>query len=455
MTLAATTTGTSPEALRARAGEIVARDRWSREQLLELQQARLRALLEHAVARSPFYRETLGPDAADAALEELPTLPKPVLMEHFDRVVTDPSVRLADLEAFVAGAEPGAFFGGEYRVFATSGSTGVPGMFVYSQEEFAHWIAVGLAAFVRVGVTPQTRLVAIGAPSDVHITRQLFVVFQAGREGVPRLSSTTPLEESVAALNDYRPEVLLAYASIVGALADEQLEGRLAIEPDVLVATSEVLTDDVVRRAEAAWGRRPVNVYAATEAPGIAIGTRDDVGMYICEESLLLEVVDHDGQPVPPGAPGSKVLLTNLVNYAQPLIRYELSDAVVLAPGPDPCGRPYGRLLHVDGRSDDILRFPAAGGGEVAVHPFRLRSPFSALLDVRAYQIVHEPECLRVRIVPRDSAPRDLPERVRASVVRQLADAGAAPGAVVVDVVDEIERDPGHAAKVKLVVSAR
>ncbi len=55
-------------------------------------------------------------------------------------------------------------------------------------------------------MTPQTRLVAIGAPGDVHITRQLFAAFQAGREGVPRLSATTPLDEMADVLNEYRPD---------------------------------------------------------------------------------------------------------------------------------------------------------------------------------------------------------------------------------------------------------
>ena len=74
-----------------------------------------------------------------------------------------------------------------------------------------------------------------------------------------------------------------------------------------------------------------------------------------------------------PGEPGAKLLVTNLVNRIQPLIRYELSNEVAIAPGPDPSGRPYGRIARVDGRSDDVLRFPALAGGEVAVHPYRLR----------------------------------------------------------------------------------
>lgn len=454
MTLAASPTNASLSELRARAGEILAYDRWSRERLLELRQARLRGLLEHAVEHSPFYRETLGADAPDARLEELPTLPKAVLMEQFDRIVTEPGVRLADLEAFLAGAAPGQAFRDELRVFATSGATGMPGLFVFSQAEFAHWIALGLAAFVRVGVTPETRLAAIGAPGDMHITRQLFAAFQAGREGVPRLSVTTPLPKTVAALQRYQPEAMIGYASVMGMLADEQLEGRLAIWPRLVVTTSEVLTEETERRIEAAWGRQPVNAYAATEAPGIAIGSLDHVGMHVSEHSLVLEVVDDSGVAVPPGVAGSKVLLTNLVNRTQPLIRYELSDAVVLADEPDPSGRPYLRVERVDGRSADILRLPSRDGGDVAVHPYRLRAPFSALLDVRQYQLVQEADGLRVRIVPRPSAPPDLVDRVRLAVARELEAAGAAHTAVRVEPVPELEREPGQAAKLKLVTSA-
>ncbi|HKE01333.1 MAG TPA: AMP-binding protein [Planctomycetota bacterium] len=440
--------------IRARAGEILALDGWPRERLLELQRARLRETIAHAVAHSPYYREALGPGAADAELAELPTLSKPRLMEEFDRVATDPRLRVEPLRAFLARAEPGDSFAGEYRVFATSGATGVPGLFVYSHAEFAHWIAVGLARLARVGATPATRLIAIGAPGDVHITRQLFAAFQAGREGVPRLSAITPIDEMVDALNAYRPEAFIAYASIVGALAEEQLEGRLAIEPRFTIATSEVLTDETMRRAEAAWGAAPFNTYAATEAPGIAMGSPERVGMHVCEESVVVEVVDEDGRAVPPGLPGSKVLLTSLTNRAQPLIRYELSDAAVLADGPDPSGRPFARIARVDGRTSEILRFRAAGG-EVAVHPYRLRAPFSALLDVRQYQLVQERGgALVIRVVPRAGAPRDLVANVRGAVMRVLADAGVDDPSVRIETVAAIEREGGHAAKVKLVTAA-
>lgn len=452
MTVVTAVDAMAPDVLRSRAVEILEYDSWPRERLLELQRARLRRLLEHAVAHSPYYRDALGPDAADADLAALPTLPKQVLLDEFDRIVTDRRLRSSDLERFVADADAGADYLATYRVFSTSGTTGVPGLFVYTHDEFAHWVSVSLAAFARLGVTAETRLLAIGAPDPIHITRQLFAAFHTGREGVPRLVVTTPLEVIVEALNDYQPEAMLSYPSVLGDLAEQQLEGRLAIAPRVVVSTSEVLTEDAARRMEDAWGIRPMSAYAATEAVPLATGSPEHVGMHVCEHSLVLEVVDAENRPVEPGEPGAKVLLTNLVNQAQPLIRYELTDSVVLADGPDPSGRPFLRIVRVDGRGDDTLQLPAAAGGKVAVNPFRLRAPFVRLHDVRQYQIVHRPGTLLARIVPREGSPPDLPDRVRSAVAAALAQAGAAIP-VDVEVVGGIAREPGPAAKVKLVRS--
>ena len=54
---------------------------------------------------------------------------------------------------------------------------------------------------------------------------------------------------------------------MIALLAEEQLQGRLAIEPRVVLTSSEVLTDDAAARIEAAWGTTPVNAYSSTEAP--------------------------------------------------------------------------------------------------------------------------------------------------------------------------------------------
>ncbi|HEY7207037.1 MAG TPA: AMP-binding protein [Gaiellaceae bacterium] len=437
----------APEALRARTRDLVEHSRRPREQRLELKRRRLRELLRYAVGHSPYYRDALGLEAEHAGLADLPTLSKPRLMEEFDRIVTDPRLRVDDLEAFLVDADAGRAYLGEYRIFATSGTTGVPGVFVYSHEEFAEWVALCLAALARIGITPETRIATVGAPSDLHISRRLFAGFVAGREAPPRLSVTTPIVETVAALNAYRPEAITTYASIADRLAEEQLEGRLEIDLRYLVVSAEVLTDEAAERIRRAWGVEATNVYASTESPYMA-NRWPGAGDPALEPSdgVLLEVVDEAGRPVAPGESGTKVLLTNLVNRAQPLIRYELSDSA--APTGD------GRIARIDGRSDDILMLPAAGGGELQVHPFWLRAPFATLPAVRQYQIVLEPDGLRVRVVLRSDADPGLPGRIESELADRLRQAGAMPPRIDVDQVDSIDREPGHAAKLKLVAAS-
>ena len=285
----------APATLGANAAMLLQRDAWSREELVEYQRERLRGLIRHAVERSPYNRAALGPGAARAELSDLPTLPKRVLMEQFDRIVTDRRLHLADLEPFLARADAGALFLDEYRIFSTAGTTGVPGLFLYSRAEFAHWAAVFVRSFARLGMTPETRIVGVGAPSALHLSQQVIAAMQAGRGGAPRVSVATPLDEMVAALEAYRPEVIGGYPSIFAILAEEQLQGRLSIAPRVVLTTSEVLTEDAAARIEAAW-TKPVQGYFTTEVGVVAAGSLDHVGLHLCEEAIV-EVVDEDNRP--------------------------------------------------------------------------------------------------------------------------------------------------------------
>jgi phenylacetate-CoA ligase len=113
----------------------------------------------------------------------------------------------------------------------------------------------------------------------------------------------------------------------------------------------------------------PLDFYGTTEALILAAGRPGQAGLDILEDLVVVEVVDQRDRPVPPGVPGHKLLLTSLVSRVQPLLRYELTDSVTLARGPNPLGLPYARIAAVDGRSDDVVTLPATGGGRVAVHP--------------------------------------------------------------------------------------
>ena len=453
----ATTTAAPPPGLLQRIAtltqELLARDRWSRERLLAYQAGRLRALLEHAVTHSPFYRETLGADAPTRPLGELPTLSKARLMDHFDQVVCDPRLRRAALEAHLAGPDPARSFLGRYRVLTTSGTTGLRGIFAVTEDEAAVWIAATSRAGAHAGFGPQDRVVGIGTPSRVHLTRQLFAPLRDAQGDVPDLSTATPLPELVAALNAFQPDAIVGYPSVAGLLADEQLAGRLRISPRGGGFGAEPLTPNLRRRIRAAWGFEPVSLYAATESPVIASGTPGHPELEIHEDVVLVEVVDERDRPVPPGTPGFKVLITNLVNFAQPLIRYELTDAVTLAQGPNPDGRPWRRIAAIEGRSAEVLHLPGRGGGQATVHPSALGAAFGPYPQVRQYQFVYDGRTLQARVVLAPDAPPDTPDRLGRSLAQAIEATGAVAPPVAIRPVAELQREPGPGQKIKLVKS--
>src|SRR3954466_7041997 len=93
------------------------------EQILATQQRRLRHLVAHARAHSPFYAERFRHiDPERFALQELPTLTKTAMMEHFDEFLTDRHLKLAELQDFMSDpARLGQWYQGRYALSRTSG----------------------------------------------------------------------------------------------------------------------------------------------------------------------------------------------------------------------------------------------------------------------------------------------------------------------------------------------
>jgi phenylacetate-CoA ligase len=431
-----------------REAELMARDRWTREELLAFQRERVQALVAHAVTNSPYYREALGTDAAERPLAELPTLPKATMMAEFDRVVADPRLRLADLQAHLAGPNPSQSFLAAYRVATTSGTTGRRSIVAFTHDEAAAWRAVSARPMMRIGVVPGPRFAALGSPSRVHVTKQVLV---PPGVPIPPISAATPISELVAALNAQQPEVLVGAVGVWRALAEEQIAGRLRIAPHVAFFSSEAMTADVRRRVREAWGIEPVTGYAATEAPTIAASSPEHPELEIAEDVVVVEVVDEDGRPVAPGRPGAKVLITNLINYAQPLIRYELTDSVVESPLLNPAGRPWRCLLSIDGRTADILYLRGPDTATVPVHPSVLGSAVAPIAEVGEYAFVYDANGLHAQIVLIPGAAPDVPERLRKALVMAIGSTGAIPPAVDVQPVPALKREPG--GKIRLVRS--
>ncbi|MFZ5870007.1 MAG: phenylacetate--CoA ligase family protein [Actinomycetota bacterium] len=419
------------------------RERWSREELLAHQRRELGRLRDFACARSPFYQR-LHRGLERAPLEELPVVTKADLMGSFDQVSTDPAVRLADLQQYLAVAGDEEVFAGRYSVSATSGSSGLRSVIPSNRQEWATVIASYARANewsgIRAGLRRPTRLAVVSSTTVWHQSSRVATTVRSRFVDSERLDAGTPLPRLADRLNEIQPEVLVAYASMLRALAGEQMEGRLRIAPRAVSSSSEVLTSQVRDMVMRAWGVPPFDVYAATETGGIAAECDRHLGMHLFEDLVIPEVVDSHYRPVPDGQPGDRLLVTVLFSRTLPLIRYEMTDRVEVATHRCTCGRPFRLLAGVEGRTDDVLELPGARAGEtVRVHPVVFHRALD-LVEASGWQVRQEPGGLSVLIA--SPAQGFDPVGLERNLTEALASAGALLPAVRVCVVDAIPAGP-------------
>jgi phenylacetate-CoA ligase len=374
------------------------------------------------------------------------------MMERFDDVVTDRRLRRDELLAHLGRIEGDDLLLGRYRAMTTSGSSGRKGLYVYDRPG---WVAIG-AAFMRFSAwagtrpkLPRRRMAYIAGGSPTHMSRRGSAMLSIGVHRMLALPVTMPVPRMVEALDAFGPDCLHVYPSMAVLLADEKRAGRLHAAPAVITTSSELCTPEMADAIEDAFGVRPLDLYASTEGLwGAACGEGD--GHHLFEDLAIAENVDEEGRPVPAGERGARVLVTNLCNLVQPLIRFEVSDVVTVDPEPCPCGRTLRRMRSVEGRADAVLRLPGTDGERIPVHPLQF-GVITADRGVREFQVLQLGDGVRVRVVVRaGEQPDAVAERLRERVGERLAALGVRDPYVEIVPCDALERPP--AGKLQLVV---
>jgi len=430
---------------------------WPRTKLDELQQRRLAELLDWATQRSPFYRElcSIFRMSQPYALQDFPIMNKKTYMEHFDEIVTDPRLRLSRLQEYMAHVSRDEYYLGEYRVLTTAGSSGQKTVVVFNRKEWSIQEAASMRIASMMGVVPfstrRPKIVTIGSPSPLHDSYRLPLSMDIGLYHYHVLPATAPIEELVQRLNSIQPHVLRGFPSMLGLLVTEQLQGRLHINPCIVAGGGEPLSKELRKQLQAVWQSSVFDIYGTQEGLR-AMECNLDEGMHIFEDLGIVEVVDEDNRPVPDGSLGHKILFTSLFSFTQPVIRYEISDMMVLAQEPCSCGLPFRRILAINGRNDDVLYLQGRAGRQIAVHPVHFWNVLESFASIRQYQVVHEPDgiCLRLMF---EEGNGDIASSVREQLAQKLNTLGVTCPSIRVELVTTLEDRSRNMGKWKNIVS--
>jgi phenylacetate-coenzyme A ligase PaaK-like adenylate-forming protein len=356
---------------------------------------------------------------------------------NLDDVFTDRRLTRDRVERHLAatGTEP-SYLLDEYTVLASGGSSGERATFVFGWDALVEYAAGLLRApigrLLSMGVAPDAGLpmAMVAAGSAVHASRCGAAIFGDGAVTMTSIPVTLPLREIVDRLNRLQPVILNGYPSALGLLAAEKEAGRLTISPMAITGNSEQFPPELRARLAAAFGVPVGDMFAATEGV-VGIAAPGEEAIVVADDLAIVEPVDDENRPVGPGTPSSKVLVTNLFNLTQPLIRYELTDRFVRLPdAPD-----HGHLrVTVEGRQDDLLRW-----GDTTVHPLVVRSALVTAPDVAEYQVRQTDTGLDVAVVAVGTVDES---GLAGRIADALERAGVPAPDVTVRVVDDVDRHP-------------
>ncbi len=424
----------------ARLSDHVARLGWSSERVLAHQQERLRSLLAHAARRSRFHAARL--DGVDLEritphdLSAIPIMTRPDMMAHFDDVVTDRRLTRRRVEAAVAATrdDPVPLFD-RYLTLVSGGTSGAQGIYVQDVDAHVEMVCAAVRnVMARMGgpdgrPPSGLRIAQVAAPSPLHATRLVAATTAGGPLQMTPIPATMPLPELADRLQAAAPVLLIGYPSVLDRLAREQQAGRLAIAPAAVITTSENLHRGQRTRIAGAFSAPVVNSFGSTE--GLFGSTAPDGDVFtFASDQCIVELVDDEGRPVPDGQRSTRVLVTNLVNRVQPLIRYEMTDSFIRQPDV----AEHGHLrATIDGRADETLRWHGT-----AVHALAVRSPLFRHPEVADHTIRQTVEGVDVTLLCHE--PCDV-GRIAAEIRDSLGSAGVARPVVSVRTVDRLDRD--------------
>lgn len=387
-------------------------------QIARYQEKTVLGLVARVQRDSLFYRQLYaGRPVHDLrAFHQLPSINKQVMMANFDDLNTA-GLQLTDVMAFALAKELARDYSGYYQgrlvIGLSSGTSGNKGIYVTDRQLTRRLPGVFLArGGVHLADLP-LRILFI-----LRVFSQGFADINAPLIQLRYLPSMTSPTEIIATFNQMRANILMAPPSLLRQLLP--FCDQIRRPPVRIITYAEVLEPEEKQRLAAAFHAPVVEIYQASEGQ-IASPCRCG-NLHINEDLVYVELLDTENQPIDqPGLRASRMLVTNLVNTVQPLLRYEMNDIIVLG-AKCPCGSHFRVVDRIIGRNDDVLELATRTGGRRAVFP-DLVSRWIITTDdrIREFQVTQDAaDHLIITLDLTDATAGAIVERLQARFAQEL-----------------------------------
>jgi phenylacetate-CoA ligase len=381
-----------------------------REKIAALQFAQMGALAVHAARYSPHFRARLqksGLTPADLAtpqgLKRLPPL-------------TRRDIQVAGSALYCTEVPKTHLPLGEVK---TSGSTGEPVVVRKTALSNLVWMAMSLRNDFWNRHDFSRRLTAIRATitkQEAHPNwgRPVNLLFDSGPAQL--IPITTDIREQIRLMREFRPQHLVVCPSNLEGIIDECQKQQEPLTGLTSITTvNETLKADVRQKAEAYFNARIGDIYSSAEMGNMALQCPVSGLYHVMAENIILEVLDGNGQECSEGQTG-KVVVTDLLNFATPLIRYSINDYAE-AGGVCPCGRGLPTIRQFLGRERNLIVHPGGAKHWPTIGLIK----FHEVIPINQFQFIqHDLETIEVRLVTEAAVTAAQEEKLRAMIHENL-----------------------------------
>jgi phenylacetate-CoA ligase len=367
---------------------------WTPEQLHRKQLEQFGLLAKHACQQSAFFRsrfEQAGLNAGQAWTAEsfcsIPLLTRADLMQQAGSIYcrTVPNLHGTPHKVQTSGST------GQVVTVLRTDATQLMWLasamreHLWHERDYSGTLAVIKATTPTADDPAQAAQIGWGHPTTL--------LFDTGPSYAQPLSMD--VAQQAAWLARIAPKYLLTYPSNLAALLDRYESGDIAPPSLRQVRTiGETLHPGLRERCKRLGDVGIVDMYSSQEVGLIALQCPVSGLYHIQSENLIVEVLDETGRSCKPGEIG-RIVITDLHNFATPLIRYEIRDYAEVGPA-CPCGRGLPTLTRIMGRRRNMVAFPDGRKHWplIGAHHYR------KIADIRQYQAIqHALDDVEIRLV--------------------------------------------------------